>query len=189
MTGEDWLTRERLRRGVSGSFRVLAMRRGIRGRSDNLRARTDRGGGRMPQEPLNPALQSLMPLIGEWKVEVPQFPGQYGHATFEWLNGGTHLRFHAVAPEPAPTATLIIGRDGLGEEFTILHYDSRGVSRVYRMTFGDGTWRMWRDAPGFWQRFFGRLSADGHSIRGSWEKSEDGSTWDPDLELVYTKVG
>ncbi len=73
MTGEDWLTRERLRRGVSGSFRVLAMRRGIRGRSDNLRARTDRGGGRMPQEPLNPALQSLMPLIGEGRLRSRSF--------------------------------------------------------------------------------------------------------------------
>jgi hypothetical protein len=84
--------------------------------------------------------------------------------------------------------TLIIDRDEQGEEYTILHYDSRGVSRVYQMTFNDGEWRMWRYAPGFWQRFSGRLSDDGNSISGACEKSEDGSTWEHDLDLVYTKT-
>lgn len=60
---------------------------------------------------------------------------------------------------------------------------------MYRMTFNDDAWHMWRDAPGFWQRFSGRLSTDGDSIRGTWEKSADGSTWEHDLDLVYTKVG
>jgi hypothetical protein len=142
----------------------------------------------MSRAPLNPALQPLTPLIGVWQVQVPQFPGQSGHATFEWLNDGTHLRFHAVAPEPAPSATLIIGRDEMGEEYTILHYDSRGVSRVYQMTFTDGAWRMWRDAPGFFQRFSGSLGVDGNSIRGTWGKSVDGSAWEHDLDLVYTRT-
>jgi hypothetical protein len=76
----------------------------------------------------------------------------------------------------------------MGEEYTILHYDSRGVSRVYQMTFTDGAWRMWRDAPGFFQRFSGSLGADGNSIRGTWEKSVDGSAWEHDLDLVYTRT-
>lgn len=142
----------------------------------------------MSREPVNPALRPLTPLIGEWRVEVPQFPGRHGRATVEWLHDGTHLRFHTVAPDPAPTATLIIGRDELGQEFTILYYDNRGVSRVYRMTFADGAWRMWRDAPGFRQRFSGRLGADAASIRGAWEKSTDGSTWEHDFDLLYTRV-
>ncbi len=140
-------------------------------------------------QPLNPALRPLAPLIGEWEVQVPQFAGQHGRATFEWLDDGTHLRFHSVAPEPAPTATLIIGRDEVAEIYTILHYDSRGVSRVYQMTFQEGAWRMWRDAPRFWQRFSGRVSDDANVIRGAWEKSSDGSTWEHDLELIYTRIG
>ncbi len=48
---------------------------------------------------------------------------------------------------------------------------------------------MWRDAPRFWQRFSGRVSDDANVIRGAWEKSSDGSTWEHDLELIYTRIG
>lgn len=61
--------------------------------------------------PPNPTLKQLQALIGEWEIEVPQFPGQRGRAIFEWLEGGAFLRFHSDAPDPAPSATLIIGRD------------------------------------------------------------------------------
>jgi hypothetical protein len=138
--------------------------------------------------PPNPALKQLEALIGEWDVEVPQFPGARGRATFEWLEGGAYLRFHAEAPDPAPSATLIINRDESSEIYTVLHYDSRGVSRVYQMSFGEGIWKMWRQAPGFWQRFSGTLGPDGSSIRASWEKSPDGSSWEHDFDLIYTKT-
>ena len=138
--------------------------------------------------PPNPELQQLEALTGEWDVEVPQFPGARGRATFEWLEGGAYLRLHAEAPDPAPSATLIISRDESAEIYTVLHYDSRGVSRVYQMSFGEGVWKMWRQAPGFWQRFSGTLSPDGDSIRASWEKSPDGSSWKHDFDLIYTKA-
>jgi hypothetical protein len=97
-----------------------------------------------------------------------------------------------------PTATLIIGRDEVGEEFTILHYDSRGVSRVYRMMFDDGAWRMWRDAPGFWQRFSGRLSALYDGNPGEASGGNHGQAWSTrfmfrndskDEGCVYTPAG
>jgi hypothetical protein len=138
--------------------------------------------------PPNPMLEQLKVLIGDWTVEVPQFPGSRGHVSFEWLEGGAYVRFRTEAPDPAPSATMVIGRDDSGEEYTVLYYDSRGVSRVYQMTLADGTWRMWRDAPGFCQRFSGTLSADGCSIRAAWEKSADGSAWEHDFDLVYTKA-
>ena len=138
--------------------------------------------------PPNPALKELEALVGEWEVEVPQFPGPRGRAIFEWLEGGAYLRLRADAPDPAPSATLIISRDESSEIYTLLHYDSRGVSRVYQMSFGGGVWKMWREAPGFWQRFSGTLSDDGASIRAAWEKSRDGSVWEHDFDLIYTRV-
>jgi hypothetical protein len=54
----------------------------------------------MSRLPPNPALKELEALIGEWEVEVPQFPGQRGRATFEWLEDGAYLRLHADAPIP-----------------------------------------------------------------------------------------
>jgi len=57
---------------------------------------------------------------------------------------------------------------------------------VYEMSFNDGVWKVWREAPGFSQRFTGVLSGD--VITGPWEFSEDGSTWRHDFDLTYTKV-
>jgi hypothetical protein len=142
----------------------------------------------MSRLPPNPALKQLEALIGEWEVEVPQFPGPRGRATFEWLEDGAFLRLHTDAPDPAPSATLIISRDESSGTYTVLHYDSRGVSRVYQMTFDGGVWKIWRQAPGFWQRFAGTISDDGESIRATWEKSPDGSGWEHDFDLIYRKV-
>jgi len=138
--------------------------------------------------PPNPTLEQLQILIGEWTIEVPQFPGEQGRAIFEWLEGGAYLRCHSKAPDPAPDATLIIGRDDSGAVYTALYYDSRGVSRVYQMTLANRAWRMWRDAPGFAQRFAGTLSRDGGAIRAAWQKSLDGSKWEHDFDMIYTRV-
>jgi hypothetical protein len=73
-------------------------------------------------------------------------------------------------------------------EFTVLYADARGVHRVYRMTFADRVWPMWRGAPGFNQRFTGTLSADGDTVDGRWEISPDGVTWNLDFELTYSRV-
>jgi hypothetical protein len=32
------------------------------------------------------------------------------------------------------------------------------------------------------------LSDDGDSIRATWEKSRDGSDWEHDFDLIYTKT-
>jgi hypothetical protein len=139
--------------------------------------------------PPNPTLQELEPLVGQWEITVPQFPGPPGRAVIEWLEGGAYLRIHAEATDPAPDGTLIVGRDDTGgDTYTALYYDSRGVSRVYQMSFGDREWKMWREAPGFWQRFSGRLSQDGKTITGAWKQSPDGSSWEHDFDLTYTRV-
>ncbi len=82
--------------------------------------------------------------------------------------------------------------DGGGDDATgtycLLQFDSRVVSRIYEMRLRDGVWTLWRDAPGFLQRFTGTFSGDGRTIRGRWEKSGDGSQWEHDFDLTYTKV-
>ena len=141
-----------------------------------------------PALPPNPTLRPLDVLIGDWDVNVPQFPGQHGRATFEWLEGGAYLRLRTQAPDPAPASVMIISGDESSGTYAVLYYDSRGVARVYQMSFTQRTWNIWREAPGFWQRFSGTLSDDGRSIRAAWEKSADGSAWEHDFDLIYTKV-
>ena len=52
---------------------------------------------------------------------------------------------------------------------------------------GVHSWRIWRDAPGFNQRFTGTFDDAGTTITGAWEMSEDGTTWSKDFDLVYRK--
>lgn len=147
----------------------------------------------------HPALARLDVLVGRWTGQ-PNVEG-VGSARneFSWQEGGLFLRQYTDAdpvPATAPQAwqdnapfpmTALIGLDDSADEFTTLYADARGVHRVYRMTFADGVWRMWRDAPGFNQRFIGTLSADGNSIDGRWEKSPDGLDWQLDFELTYRR--
>ncbi len=143
----------------------------------------------MPQSTPYPALQRLDALVGAWEFGSPQFQGAHGRTVFEWLEGQAYLVQRSYAPAPSPTtSTWIIGSDDASERYTVLYYDARGVSRVYQMSFGEGVWTVWRDAPGFFQRFTGTFSHDNTSITARWEKSDDGSTWAHDFDLFYTKV-
>jgi hypothetical protein len=82
---------------------------------------------------------------------------------------------------------MIIGVGPDPETFEQHYYDSRGVARVYQMSLNEGTWKLWREAPGFHQRYTGVFSEDGNRIMGAWEKSADGSEWKHDFELSYIK--
>jgi hypothetical protein len=150
----------------------------------------------------HPALGRLEALVGEWEQQVSvggrPIPGR-ARTAFAWLEGGAFLVQHAdvepaevapaewVADSPFPVTT-IIGLDDSTEQFCMLWADARGVFRVYQMSLRDSVWKLWRDAPGFFQRFTATFGENGTTITGRWEKSRDGSSWEPDLEVTYTKV-
>jgi hypothetical protein len=116
--------------------------------------------------------EALAPLVGEqfiierWQIPIPE----------------------------APDGIAIIGADPESEGNYRQHYfDSRGVARLYKMSLDAGVWRLWRDEPDFSpldfsQRFTGTFSADGKTIAGRWEICHDGTTWEPDFDLTYTKA-
>jgi hypothetical protein len=148
------------------------------------------------------AVESLEPLVGEWQLEV-SVAGQAlvgGRTTFRWLEDGKFLHQLAEgeaeadvpsgwqANSPMPVTT-ISGVDDTTGRMVQLYADARGVFRVYEMSLADGVWKLWRDAPGFHQRFEGAFGDDGRRISGRWEASEDGETWTHDFDLTYTKVG
>jgi hypothetical protein len=91
-------------------------------------------------------------------------------------------------PMGTPDAMWLISRDESTSSYTVLYYDTRKVSRVYEMSMSDGTWKIWRNSPDFSQRFDGKFSDDGDIITAHWEKSSDGSTWEHDFDVTYTKV-
>lgn len=132
-------------------------------------------------------LAPLEALVGEWVLGDPSAP--VGRCSFSWLEGGRFLvqRWTVDIPE-APDGIAIIGEDEAVGGLVQHYYDSRGVARVYGMSLEDGVWRLWRDGVDFSQRFAGRLGDDGATIAGAWEIARDGSSWEHDLDLVYTRV-
>jgi len=56
------------------------------------------------------------------------------------------------------------------------------------MSLDGGVWRLWRDAPGFWQRYTGQISDDGNTITGAWNSRRDGREWKRDFGLSYVKA-
>jgi hypothetical protein len=139
----------------------------------------------------NAALSRLSEFVGQWQGEA-SLGGQpigAGRTVFEWLEGGAFLIVHSDSEQAEfPSSTMIIGADDTTEAYCMLYFDSRSVSRVYQMSVRDGVWKLWREAPGFSQRFTGTFSDDSRTIRGRWEKSTDGSQWEHDFDLTYTKI-
>lgn len=144
----------------------------------------------------NPTLTSLEGLVGEWGMELSHTsflpdPSDTvkGPVLIEWVQEGAFLAMRMGDKQPGPPQALwLISRDGSFPTYTVLYYDARSVSRVYQMSFSERVWKMWREAPGFWQRYEGRVHDDGKAITGHWEKSADGTTWEHDFDVTYTKV-
>jgi hypothetical protein len=96
---------------------------------------------------------------------------------------------HSEIDEPEiPSGIAIFGSDDSAAEYFMLYFDERGVSRKYEVTLRDHTWRWWRNTPGFSQRFTGTFIDGGRTIVGKGELSKDGSSWEGDLDLTYTRA-
>jgi hypothetical protein len=173
-------------------------------RASNQRAHEDGGQELMTIEP---ALESLDRLVGTWSTQAthPALPGVVAHgtATIEWLQGERFLIHRARTDHPDfPDAISIMGiteRDRVDEapensppagspsHLSMNYFDSRGVFRVYELNIDSEAWRLWRDAPGFSQRFTGTFADSGDLIAGRWQLCRDDIHWDDDLQVSYRR--
>jgi hypothetical protein len=149
------------------------------------------------------SIERLAPYIGEWQMQAV-FPGasqtqaaavhSAARTVFEWLAGRQFVLQRWKVPDaPVPDGIAILGWDRDRGTYLQHYFDSRGVARLYEMSFADGVWKLSRTTPDFSpldfsQRYTGRFSDDGRTIDGSWETSSDGSHWEHDFQLIYTRV-
>jgi hypothetical protein len=154
-----------------------------------------------------PALEPLNRLVGSWTVDAthPASPGLVVHGTadIEWLEGERFLIHRARMDHPDfPDSISVVGiteRDRVGNppdddgaattpsRLCMHYFDSRGVFRVYDATIDEEAWRLWRDAPGFAQRFTGTFADGGDTITGQWQLCQDDIHWDNDLQITYRR--
>jgi hypothetical protein len=151
---------------------------------------------------LEQQLETLGRLVGSWVTEAthPMMPGLVvlGTVEVEWLEGKRFLIHrarmqHADFPD---SLSMIgnIGTDRIGEPpnagaenagLCMHYFDSRGVFRAYDVGIDDAAWRIWRDAPGFSQRFTGTFARD--TVVGVWELRQDDVHWKKDLAITYRR--
>jgi hypothetical protein len=145
------------------------------------------------------ALARLDVFVGEWALEA-RFPGHQpapgqAHSRFEWALDGQFLLQRTEVPVPeAPDGLTIVSVDPETGAYTQHYYDSRGVVRLYAMTFADGVWTLIRESADFspldfQQRFTGTFSPDGNTISGAWESRSNDAGWQHDFDLIYHRAG
>src|SRR5215210_8863941 len=144
---------------------------------------SSRGASRTDMIERDPALAALDALIGTWATEAthPEFDAVVpGSTTFEWLEGGRYLIQRSRNDHEAfPDSISVIGAPEAGDGLVMEYFDSRGVRRTYGVSLEGGVLRMWRDHPGFDQRFSATLGSD--AFEGQWQVAETPGDWQDDL--------
>ena len=83
-----------------------------------------------------------------------------------------------------PDAISVIGAPEDGDGFVMEYFDSRGVRRTYGISLEDGVLRIWRDAPGFDQRYVATI---GEEFEGLFQLATTPGEWKDDLKVVYRR--
>lgn len=143
----------------------------------------------------NPQLQPLAFLVGEWITQGthPLAPGRtfHGRTRVEWLEAGAFLiaRMHIDEPE-IPDGVAIFGTDDDHPDAgRMLYFDVRSVSREYAWSISGNVWIWSRIEPAFSQRMRLVVADDHRTMVSTGEMSRGGASWEPDLQLAYTRVG
>jgi hypothetical protein len=139
----------------------------------------------------NPLLEPFDALIGTWSTEATHplvDDAVPGSVTYEWLEGAHFLiqRSHNDH-ELFPDAICVIGAPEDGDDLVMEYFDSRGVRRTYGVSLDDGVLRIWREQPGFDQRFLATLKPD--AFEGQWQLARATGEWKDDLKVSYCRRG
>lgn len=140
---------------------------------------------------MNEAMRQLDGWVGEWDVTMTHAwflesmdTEVKGTATFEWLaDAFLVMRSHWADDS---TQELVFSRNDSHDAFLALSHDSRGVYRVFDMTFADGEWTLLREDPDFHQRLVIRVAPERIDFRA--DASDDaGQTWRKDLDYIFVR--
>ena len=155
-----------------------------------------------------PEIARLGALVGRWRSEghVVGSPPEpiTGTDTYEWLPGGFFIVHHVdvrVGRHTVQAIEIIGERDPATDAFIARAYDNEGNVTIMRATV---------DAEDVWTFTGGgdiapaaqpvsaeatvvvrstlTVSADGQRMSARWERSDDGSVWEPWMDMTFTRL-
>jgi VCBS repeat-containing protein len=139
-----------------------------------------------------PEHERLNAFVGTWKTEGETRASPLGPAaritavdTYEWFPGGFFLVHHVDARvgDEEIKVIEIIGHDASNGRYFTRSFDSQGNAGTYEVSVRDGRWTF----TGKSERATVQVSADGKTMTANWERSEDGSTWLPWMDVKLTR--
>jgi len=155
-----------------------------------------------------PEIQRLGALVGRWRsnghvVGDPAVPIA-GTDTYEWLDGGFFLVHRVdvvVGDQPVQALEMIGEHDPNTDSFTARAFDNEGNVTTMRATVDDqGVWTFAGGADiapaaqpsssdeGGAVRSTLTVSADRTSMTAKWERADGGSTWQPWMDMNFTRI-
>jgi hypothetical protein len=102
-----------------------------------------------------------------------------------WKEAASFIQRSCHDHELFPDAICVIGAAEAGEGLAMEYFDSRGVRRTYGVSLDDGVLCIWREHPGFDQRFSATLEPG--AFEGQWQLAETPGDWQDDLKVVYRR--
>jgi hypothetical protein len=156
----------------------------------------------------SPELQRLGALVGRWRsqghiVSDPPVPIT-GTDSYEWLPGGFFLVHHVdvvIGDQQVQALELIGEYDPATDSFTARAYDNLGNVTMMQARIDDqGVWRFTgggdvaavaRPASaeaGGAVRSTLTISPDRAGMTARWERSDDGASWQPWMDMNFTRM-
>jgi hypothetical protein len=156
-----------------------------------------------PEPPRKPGSEQkrLNVFVGKWKTEGQQHEGLVGPAakitaveTYEWLTGEFFLihRFEGRVGEGEAACIEITGYDAKRQCYAMHTFYNSGIANEWRLDECDCVWML----TGDWQmsgelmkvRCKIEFGDAGNTMRGKWEHSSDGSSWQTFWDVKAEKI-
>lgn len=146
-----------------------------------------------------PEHQRLDVFAGHWRTEgqtapadgVPALPIRSSDE-YEWLPGGFFLihRWNGHVGDANVHGIEIIGYDEASGHYQTHFFDNDGNAGSEDLTVRDRTWTwLGKQVMGAdWHRCTSVVSDDGNTMRASHDRSSDGSSWTPWMDVTLRRV-
>lgn len=145
-----------------------------------------------------PEEQRLNVFVGKWRTEGETTGGEgpviplRSSDEYEWLPGNFFVfhRWDGTAGETEVHGIEIMGYDANSGAYRTQFFDNDGNSGSEQLSVRDRTWT-WvgrRVMGSDWHRCTAVVSDDGNSIRATHERSNDGTSWMPWMDVTLRRV-
>ena len=129
-------------------------------------------------------------FLGKWNAEGRTNDGRVVKIqavdTYEWLPGEYFLMHctDARVGDDEYKSTEIVGYDAESKTYPMRFFDSWGQTGTYEATVDGNTWTYIGETG----RATVMVSDDGNSMTAHWEMSENGTDWQPWMDLNLTRT-